>query len=123
MMNLKGGRALALIVGVQFLAACGGSEPAMDAASASQAVASRADPATMALYNRSCISCHGNGAGGAPRTGDRAAWQPRLEQGRDALLDHTIGGYKGMPPMGMCMDCEADQFIALIEYMSGQALK
>ena len=41
----------------------------------------------------------------------------------DALLDHTIDGYKAMPPMGMCMDCSEEQFIALIEYMTGSTLE
>lgn len=101
------------------LVACGGgnsSAPADQTAKLADA-----DPAIMQLYNRSCISCHARGSGGAPRTGDRAAWQPRLEQGMDVLLDHTIGGYKGMPPMGMCMDCTPEQFEKLINYMTGQA--
>ncbi|KFF33545.1 cytochrome C [Pseudomonas aeruginosa VRFPA01] len=47
-----------------------------------------------------------------------AAWAPRLAQGMDTLLDHSINGYKGMPPMGMCMQCSEEQFRALIEFMS-----
>ncbi|MBE0763098.1 cytochrome c5 family protein, partial [Escherichia coli] len=49
-------------------------------------------------------------ASGAPLTGDAAAWAPRLAQGIDTLLDHSINGYKGMPPMGMCMQCSEEQF-------------
>ncbi len=43
---------------------------------------------------------------------------PRLAQGIDTLLDHSINGYKGMPPMGMCMQCSEEQFRALIDFMS-----
>ncbi len=103
-----------------FLVGCGGSE---NSAAVVPAAAPQAAPEIMALYNRSCISCHSNGAGGAPRTGDTAAWTPRLAQGLDVLLDHTISGYKGMPPMGMCMDCSEDQFIGLIEYMAAKKLQ
>lgn len=101
------------------LAGCGGGNDAAKASGVEKIA--DADPATMQLYNRSCISCHASGSGGAPRTGDKAAWQPRLQQGMDVLLDHTISGYKGMPPMGMCMDCSPQQFENLINYMAGQA--
>lgn len=71
------------------------------------------------IYNRSCKACHSIPASGAPQTGDAEAWAPRIAQGVDTLLDHTIDGYQAMPPMGMCMDCTEDQFVALIEYMAG----
>ncbi len=71
------------------------------------------------LYNQSCIACHASGAAGAPKTGDAAAWKPRLEQGMDTLLKHTKEGLNAMPPKGMCMDCTDDEFKALINYMSG----
>lgn len=35
----------------------------------------------------------------------------------DQLLDSVIDGFGGMPPMGLCMDCDADQFEALIDFM------
>ena len=80
-----------------------------------------ADAAIVELYNRSCRSCHATGAARAPRTGDVAAWAPRMEQGMETLLDHTINGFQGMPPRGMCFDCSDEQFRALIRFMSGTA--
>ncbi|MCX2982301.1 cytochrome c5 family protein [Halieaceae bacterium IMCC14734] len=76
-------------------------------------------PEVVAIYNRSCRSCHAKGQGRAPLTGDTVAWEPRLAQGMDVLLDHTINSFQGMPAMGMCFDCEEEDFIALIKYMSG----
>jgi cytochrome c5 len=70
------------------------------------------------LYNQSCISCHSTGAAGAPRAHDRLAWQPRLEQGMDTLLENTKKGVAAMPPMGMCMQCSDEDFQALIVFMS-----
>ena len=77
------------------------------------------DPQLAEIYNRSCRSCHAQAAAQAPLTGDRAAWAPRMEQGMEVLLEHTISGYKGMPPLGMCFDCEEEDFSALITFMSG----
>ncbi len=113
-----------LILGLG-LVACGGSDksgaagPAVQVKPAQVAVA----PEVLEIYNRSCISCHSSGAGGAPRTGDLADWEPRVALGMELLLEHTFAGFKGMPPMGMCMDCNEEQFVALIEYMAGQPLQ
>jgi cytochrome c5 len=71
-----------------------------------------------ARWARTCALCHVNGEGGAPRFGDAAAWAPRLDQGEDVLLDHTINGYNNMPPLGYCMDCEREDFRAYIRFMS-----
>ena len=67
---------------------------------------------------RSCALCHVNGEGGAPRVGDIAAWQPRLQQGGDVLLAHTLEGLNRMPPLGYCMDCSESDFRILIDFMS-----
>ena len=54
------------------------------------------------------------------RSGNMGDWQPRLAKGMDTLLDHTINGFNGMPPLGMCMDCGEAEFVALINFMAGQ---
>lgn len=78
-----------------------------------------ADPGLAEIYNRSCRSCHTLAATGAPLTGDRGAWGERLAKGKDVLLESVIAGYGGMPPFGLCMDCDADQFEQLIAFMAG----
>ena len=72
----------------------------------------------MAKWSRSCVLCHVNGEGGAPRVGHPEEWATRIEQGHSALLTHTIEGYNRMPPLGYCMDCEAEDFEALIRFMA-----
>lgn len=52
--------------------------------------------------------------------GDQQAWAERRAQGEGALLEHTIAGLNNMPPLGYCMDCEEDDFLALIRFMGGQ---
>ena len=107
--------------GAVLLAACGKHEPAPPGAAA-DLKAEPADAALVQVYDSSCKLCHTNPASGAPLVGDHKAWAPRIAQGADTLLDHTINGYQGMPPMGMCMQCDEDQFTALIEFMSGARL-
>lgn len=98
------------------LAACG-----QDSATAPQGAATAvpADAKLAKVYTQTCRTCHSSPASGAPQTGDRKAWEPRMKQGMPVLLDHTIDGYKGMPPLGACMDCGEKEFEALIKFMAG----
>jgi len=78
------------------------------------------DPDIAKIYERSCKSCHTLAETGAPLTGDTAAWAPRMAKGMDTLLDNVINGSEGMPPLGLCMDCSASDFEALIHFMAAQ---
>jgi len=71
-----------------------------------------------AKYNKACVACHGTGAAGAPKKGDKAAWAPRLKKGEAALLKSVKNGFKAMPAKGLCMDCSDADYKALIKYMS-----
>ncbi len=70
-----------------------------------------------ATYNASCAICHVSGVAGAPKTGDHAAWDARLEKGMDALVSSVQHGLNAMPPTGMCADCSVEDYKALIHYM------
>ena len=72
----------------------------------------------MQLWTNSCALCHVTGVGGAPIVGKVDDWADRLEQGSELLLKHTVEGYNNMPPLGYCMACEKDDFVALIEFMA-----
>lgn len=76
------------------------------------------DAALAEIYRRSCQTCHANPNTLAPLTGDSDAWQSRLDKGMQPLLDNVINGYQGMPPLGLCMDCSAEEFTALVEFMA-----
>jgi len=84
------------------------------------AAAAIAEP-DMAKYGKSCGVCHANGAANAPKTGDAAAWEPRMAKGMDVLVQSVENGLNAMPPKGMCFDCSADDYKALIEYMAKPA--
>jgi cytochrome c5 len=103
-----------LVLPAALLAGCG-ERPAAAAPPPTAALT----PELQAVYARSCATCHAVPATGAPQAGDAAAWAPRIAQGEDALLDHTINGFNAMPPMGACADCSEAQYRALIAYMAG----
>ncbi len=102
------------------LQACGRDAP--PTAIAAQAEALRpAEPRLAAVYERSCLACHGRAHSGAPLTGDAQAWAPRLAKGMEALLLSSRQGLGGMPAMGLCADCSDADLRALIEFMSMRA--
>ncbi len=92
-----------------------------DCASASAApvtVAAAGGAGVESNYNKSCATCHNVGVAGAPKTGDVAAWAPRIEQGMDTLYASAINGMPpAMPAKGMCFSCSDDDLRALVDYM------
>ena len=79
------------------------------------------DASLQEIYQRTCRNCHTLEATGAPLTGDQARWMGLIEdQGYDGLVENVINGKGGMPPFGLCMECEPDQFAELIQFMAQQ---
>ena len=76
------------------------------------------------VYNSACLACHGAGIGGAPATGNKAQWSPRIAQGATVLQDHVINGYQGndgyMPPKGGRVDLSDEEILAAMNYMIDQ---
>jgi cytochrome c5 len=103
-----------------------GQEIAADPA-VQQVVTAEVAPAVMTgpqVYNAACIACHGGGIAGAPKTGDAAAWGPRIAQGQDTLNKHALEGFTGsvgfMPPKGGRTDLSDDEIIAAVSYLTEQ---
>ena len=51
-------------------------------------------------YDTICAGCHEEGLNGAPRTGDREAWEGRSWLWEAVLFEHAKDGYGGMPAKG-----------------------
>ena len=69
-------------------------------------------------YLRYCFSCHQGGVAGAPSLGDADAWAPRLDKGRQALLQSVIDGIPpAMPIRGLCNSCSDEELAASVDYM------
>lgn len=79
------------------------------------------------VYNEACITCHGNGIGGAPVITNSEAWEPRIAQGLDTLRQHAIEGYTGsagyMPPKGGRLDLSDEEVYGAIDFMISEAQK
>ena len=63
-----------------------------------------------AVYARACGVCHNGQIPIAPKRGDKAAWEPRLAKGMDALVASVTNGLNAMPPRGLCMDCSVEVY-------------
>lgn len=69
------------------------------------------------VYTASCASCHGTGALGAPKSGDKAAWNARMSNGIDGLTTNAVNGIGAMPPKGGAAALSDDEVRAAIEHM------
>ncbi len=106
------------------------AEGGQASALAENAPASGADSASpvdkgKAVYDGSCFACHTSGLAGAPKLGDKAAWEPRVAQGMDTLVARAIQGFQGqggiMPPKGGRADLADADVKAAVMYMVEQS--
>ena len=68
------------------------------------------------VFNGACVACHGAGIAGAPKTGDKALWAPRIAQGMNTLYEHAIKGFKTMPAKGGQVALGDDEVKAAVDY-------
>ncbi len=94
---------------------------AADAAAAAPAAVAVASSPGEATYNTNCAACHAQGIAGAPKTGDAAAWEARIAQGKDTLYKHAIEGYQGqagvMPAKGGAANLSDDEVKGAVDFM------
>ncbi len=99
--------------------------PAVVAALIPAALSAGAAPATAGggegIYKGACVACHGAGIAGSPKFGDKAAWAPRIAQGKPTLYEHAIKGYIGkagaMPAKGGNSALADADVKAAVDYM------
>lgn len=73
-----------------------------------------------------CKGCHATGVAGAPKAGDKAAWEKRIAQGMTVLYEHAINGFYGpeytfMPPRGGNSALTDEEVGAAVDYMAALA--
>jgi len=71
------------------------------------------------VYDTVCQVCHTPGIAGAPKTGDKAAWAPRLKAGMEALYTSSIKGKNAMPPKGGNLSLADADVKAAVDFMVG----
>ncbi len=74
-----------------------------------------------AVYNATCVACHGSGAAGAPKAGDASAWGARIAQGYDTLVQHAVQGIRAMPAKGGNPDLDDIEVARAVVYMTNQS--
>jgi len=68
-----------------------------------------------------CISCHGSGAGGAPKIGDHQAWADRAAKGLTGLTKSALTGIRQMPAHGGNVNLSDTEIERAITYMVNQS--
>jgi cytochrome c5 len=105
--------------------AVAGKDNAALAAPAQAPAAALADLPGEEVYKQVCTACHGAAVAGAPKTGDKAAWAPRIAQGLPTLEKHALEGFQGkagyMPPKGGRTDLSDQSVKNAVEYLVSQA--
>ncbi|CAP40701.1 c-type cytochrome [Bordetella petrii] len=79
------------------------------------------NPAGEKLYKSTCFACHGTGVAGAPKFGDKAAWEPYIKTGIDAMVKVALTGKGAMPPKGGAANASEEDIRAAVEYMVNAA--
>jgi cytochrome c5 len=73
------------------------------------------------VFNTVCQTCHAACLAGAPKTGDTAAWQPRIAQGIEVLYASAINGKGVMPAKGGAMGSPDADIKAAVDLMVGKS--
>ena len=75
------------------------------------------NPAGEKLYKSTCFACHAAGVAGAPKFGDKAAWEPYIKTGIDTMVGVAMKGKGAMPPKGGAANGSEADIRAAVEYM------
>ncbi len=73
------------------------------------------------VYNQACAMCHVPGLANAPKFGDKAAWEPRIKTGRDAMMTAVLKGKGAMPAKGGNPKLTDEQIGAALDFMLAAA--
>jgi len=68
-----------------------------------------------------CIACHGAGANGAPKIGDKKAWSKLASRGLTGLSQSALKGIRKMPPHGGNLTLTDTEVERAITYMVNQS--
>ena len=103
---------------MSFLVACGEEPGAGQERAAARPVTEQAGILSgQQAYDAICAGCHEEGVDGAPKTGDRAAWQGRSWLWEAVLFEHAREGYDGMPGKGGVETLDEATVTRAAEYM------
>jgi len=133
---------ISLCLSVVLLSACGGEkqqaaeekteEPKVEETAKAEAITAEmlAEKHNLeegkTIYEANCKACHMMGVGGAPKQGDKAAWEGRVSQGMETLVKKSIEGYTGesgmMPAKGGNAELTDEQVGNAVAFMVSEVL-
>ena len=73
------------------------------------------------VYTSVCAACHSAGVAGSPKTGDNAAWAPRIANGLDSMVKIAIEGVGAMPARGGNPSLTDDEVRRAVIHMANQS--
>jgi cytochrome c5 len=79
------------------------------------------NPAGEKLYKSHYFACHDTGIAGAPKFGNKMAWEPYIKTGLDAMVKVALMGKGAMPPKGGAVNASEEDIRAAIQYMVNAA--
>lgn len=71
------------------------------------------------VYEQNCSVCHNEGQNGAPKIGDKLAWEPLITKTMDVLIKDTLKGE--VHQKESCKQCTTKEYIEAIKYMVNQS--
>lgn len=89
---------------------------------AQSAAAQNAERSGKEVVDSVCIACHGTGAHGAPKIGNKKAWSKLAARGLTGLSKSALNGVRQMPPHGgnpALTDTEIERAITYMVNQSG----
>lgn len=95
--------------------------PTAEALSAPVALSSSGNRTGEEIYNTKCSLCHATGVAGAPLSGNRAAWEPRIATGYENLVQSVLNGKNAMPPRAGFTDLTDDEIRRAVAWQANQA--
>lgn len=69
------------------------------------------------VFLQNCAKCHVNGVAQAPRISSHSEWEPRLQSGRQSLMNSVLRGKDGMPPKGGNASITDEEAVAAMDYI------
>lgn len=99
------------------------TSPAPVAAAPAPAKKADSGAAGKQTYDAVCAVCHAAGVAGAPKAGDKAAWEARLKaaSGKEGLYASALKGKGAMPPRGGNTSLPDDAVNAAVDHLLGLA--
>jgi cytochrome c5 len=90
-------------------------------AGAQDVAAQKAERSGKEVVESLCVACHGTGARGAPKIGDKKAWSKLASRGLSGLSKSALNGIRGMPPHGGNPNLTDTEIERAITYMVNQS--